>query len=129
MLNLTTQQKLLIATQPVDFRSGIDALASLCKAVLKTDPFSGIVFAFTNKQKTAVKLLAYDGNGFWLIMKRFSSGKLAWWPSESNENLLQIQAVALRVLLEQGDPRFMGTPLPWRNHNEKALEKPYQAAI
>jgi transposase len=53
-------------------------------------------------------------------MKRFSKGKLAWWPTES-KNIMEIQAEALSVLLSQGDPRFMFTPLPWRNIEEKPL--------
>ena len=113
MLQFTPQQKLLLAVKHVDFRCGIDRLAALCKAQLSADPFSGIVFAFTNRKHTAVKLLMYDSNGFWLAIKRFSSGKLAWWPVD-NQPLLQVQASALQVLLSQGDPRFMYAPLPWR---------------
>ena len=41
-------------------------------------------FAFTNKGRTAVKLLVYDGQGYWLCIKRFSHGKLAWWPKGSH---------------------------------------------
>ena len=113
MLQFTPQQKLLLAVKHVDFRTGIDRLAALCQTQLSVDPLSGIVFAFTNRKHTSVKLLMYDSNGYWLAMKRFSSGKLAWWPAE-NEPLLQVQAAALQVLLSQGDPRFMYTPMPWR---------------
>ncbi len=121
MLQLTTQQKLLLAIKHVDFRCGIDSLAAMCKAKLTADPHSGVVFAFTNRKRTAVKLLMYDSNGFWLAMKRFSKGKLAWWP-EDKESTLQIQAAALQVLLSQGDPRFMFTPLPWHKHSEDASD-------
>lgn len=113
MLQLTSQQRILLAIESVDFRSGIDGLVALCKTTLIADPFSGMVFAFTNRKHTAVKLLMYDGNGFWLVMKRFSKGKLSWWPTDKKP-LLQIQATALQVLLSQGNPRFMHTPLPWR---------------
>jgi transposase len=121
MLQLTTQQKLLLAINPVDFRFGINGLMALCKAKLAADPFSGMVFVFCNRSRTAVKLLMYDSNGFWLATKRFSQGKLAWWPTDT-QAVLQIQATALQVLLSQGDPRFMNTPLPWRNHAEEASQ-------
>ena len=49
MLQLTSQQKLLLAVAPIDFRVGIDRLAALCKSKLELAPFSGMVFAFTNK--------------------------------------------------------------------------------
>ncbi len=119
MLQLTSQQKLLLAIDAIDFRCGIDSLVRLCKSKLVADPFSGMVFAFTNRKRTAVKLLMYDSNGFWLAMKRFSTGKLAWWPQDKTPTL-QIAAAALQVLLSQGDPRFMFTPLPWRNLSNDA---------
>ena len=119
MLQLTSQQKLLLAVEHVDFRKGIDSLAALCVSKLNLDPHSGIVFAFTNRKKTAVKILMYDGNGFWISMKRFSKGKLAWWP-DCNQITQTVQAQALQVLLNQGDPSFMKTPVPWREHSVTA---------
>lgn len=126
MLQLTSQQKLLLAVTPVDFRFGITGLAALCKAKLDADPFSGMVFIFSNRSRTAVKLLMYDSNGFWLASKKFSQGKLSWWPTDKKP-LLQIQAAALQVLLSQGDPRFMYTPMPWRKHDSEAAQE-FQAA-
>lgn len=60
MISLTPQLRILIATDPVDFRRGIDALAAFCRSHLDQDPFSGAVFAFRNRRATAIKLLAYD---------------------------------------------------------------------
>ena len=57
--------RVLVAVQPADFRRGIDGLARTCRAALGSDPFSGTVFVFRNKRKTAVKVLVYDGHGFW----------------------------------------------------------------
>jgi len=117
MLKLTPHQRLLLGVDPVDFRCGIDKLIAVCKQKLTLDPFSGAIFAFTNRKQVAVKLLLYDGNGFWLCMKRFSEGKLAWWPT-SQHAVLEVQAEALSILLSQGDPRFMRTPQPWREITE-----------
>ena len=58
--------------------------------------------------------MVFDGNGFWLIMKRFSKGKLSWWPMDKGDKL-NVRAEALQILLIQGDPRFMHAPIPWRN--------------
>ena len=74
MLQITPQMKILVALAPVDFRKGIDGLVQLCKATLEHDPFSGAVFAFRNRRATAVKVLVYDGQGFWLCQKRLSRG-------------------------------------------------------
>lgn len=83
MLQITPQQTIFIAINPVDFRKGIDGLAALCRSQLNHDPFSGALFVFTNRQRTAVKIIVYDGQGFWLCMKRFSQGKLAGGPHQA----------------------------------------------
>ncbi len=72
MLQITPQMKILVAIDPVDFRKGIDGLVRLCKTVLEEDPFKGTVFAFRNRRDTAVKVLNYDSQGFWLCHKRMS---------------------------------------------------------
>lgn len=115
MLQFTSQMKLLLSVQPADFRKGIDALVALCQQQLAQDPFSGAIFAFTNRRRTAVKLLTYDGNGFWLCLKRFSQGKLQWWPSQHETQLTyHIDAIALHVLIGQGDPLQSTLGEPWR---------------
>ena len=125
MLKLTPHQSLLLAIEPTDFRRSIDGLAAICKQKLQLDPLSGAVFAFTNRKHNAVKLLIYDSNGYWLCLKRFSQGKLAWWPTDGKCSI-EIQAEALSVLLSQGDPRFMFTPMPWKNLT-KGILKPQTA--
>ncbi|MCX7338050.1 MAG: IS66 family insertion sequence element accessory protein TnpB [Alphaproteobacteria bacterium] len=85
MLQITPQHRLKLAIVPVDFRKGIDGLVALCKRALEDDPFSGTIFAFRNRSGTSIKLLVYDGSGFWLCQKRFSKGKLAWWPASCKE--------------------------------------------
>lgn len=122
MLQITPQHKLLLAVQPADFRKGIDGLATICKQKLAEDPFSGAIFAFTNKKQTAVKLLIFDGNGFWLCMKRFSKGALAWWPS-SDQDTWELNASQIQVILMQGDPRLMLAPDEWRKIPNNILRK------
>lgn len=113
MLQITPHHTLLLATQPVDFRKGVDGLAALCRQHLSQDPFSGTLFIFTNRRRTAVKVLVYDGQGFWLSLKRFSRGKLAWWP-DSAQTLYTIDAKHLAILLYQGHPYHTKLPDDWR---------------
>src|SRR5262249_2045516 len=96
-----------------DFRGGIDALAALCRKVLSEDPFSGTLFVFTNRLRTAVKILVYDGQGFWLCNKRFSRGRLAWWPKD-NSLSFSLNASQLQILLFQGNPSEVKLPSNWR---------------
>ena len=73
MIQLTPQMRVLVAIEPVDFRRGVDGLARQCRSALAEDPFSGAVFVFRNRQRTAVKVLVYDGQGFWLCHNQRSS--------------------------------------------------------
>jgi len=113
MLTLTPAQPLLLAIRPADFRKGIDSLVALCRQQLQQDPFSGAVFVFTNKNRTAIKALVYDGTGFWLCLKRFSAGKLKWWPS-TPEDAKRIKSVELLILFNQGHPLRARLSEPWR---------------
>ncbi len=81
MLQITPQMKILVAVEPTDFRRGIDGLARHCQEALRQDPFVGAVFVFRNRKGTALKVLTYDGQGFWLCHKRLSQGRFPWWPS------------------------------------------------
>jgi transposase len=113
MLALTPQHRLLLAVNPVDFRCAIDGLAAICTQQLKEQPDSGTVFVFTNKKRAAVKILVYDGQGYWLCMKRFSQGKLQWWPT-SDANVHAISAQELNVLLHQGIPSKANMLPAWK---------------
>lgn len=111
MLQITSRHKILLCLPAVDFRKGLDALLSLCKPL--ADPFSGTVFVFRNRIGTSVKLIVYDGNGFWLCQKRFSEGKLKWWPT-SVANALSLRSTELSILLAQGKPLEADIPEEWR---------------
>ncbi len=69
MIAITPQMCILVAVQAVDFRNGIDGLARVCKQYLKADPFCGALFVFRNRRRTAIKVLAYDGQGFWICQE------------------------------------------------------------
>lgn len=112
MIQITPQMRVMVGVEPADFRCGIDGIAERCRTVLEADPFSGRAFVFRNRRRTAIKVLIYDGQGFWLCHKRFSNGRLAFWPSKR-----ELEAHELAVLLRGGDPRGTGTAAVWRPVN------------
>ena len=114
MIQVTPQMKILVAIEPADFRKGIDGLSALCRQKLSVDPFSGAVFVFRNRRATAVKLLIYDGQGFWLCQKRLSSGRFCYWPRDDEASTRRLVAHELQVLLSAGDPQGTRAAPPWR---------------
>lgn len=102
MIQLTPQMRILVAIEPQDFRRGIDGMARAVRQELGSEPFSGTVYVFRNRRSTAIKLLVYDGQGFWLCQKRLSTGRFARWPT-STAGASELQAHELSVLLFAGD--------------------------
>lgn len=114
MLQITPQMRILVAVEPVDFRKGIDGLAQVCQATLKEDPFRGSLFVFRNRRGTALKVLVYDGQGFWLCQKRLSQGRFRCWPVGGDQAAKQLAAHELQVLLAAGDPQATKAAPDWR---------------
>ncbi len=95
---ITPHMKILLAVEPVDFRKGIDGMAALCRTVLKADPFTGCLFVFLNRSKTSIKIISYDGQGFWLCQKRLSKGRFNWWPTKGQGVYIKSMADAIITL-------------------------------
>jgi transposase len=114
MMQLVPQMRILVCVEPVDFRAGIDGLCQLCRQVLESDPVEGTVFAFRNRRATSVKLLAYDGQGFWLVQKRISVGKFRYWPEGRGSIKRELYAHEMSVLLYGGNPEAMQAAPQWR---------------
>lgn len=114
MIQLTPQMRILLAVEPVDFRKGIDGLARICREALATDPFSGALFVFKSRRGHALKILVYDGQGFWLCQKRLSTGRFRWWPPEGAHGVSALEVHQLQALIWNGDPSATKAAGPWR---------------
>ena len=112
MIQLTAQMRILVAVASIDFRAGIDGLARICRAQLAVDPFCGWLVVFCNRRRTAVKILTYDGQGFWVCHKRLSQGKFPYWPADGP--IQELAAHQLQVLLMGGDPQQARGVTAWR---------------
>ena len=112
MIQITPQMRILVAVEPVDLRKGIDGLAALCRERLQADPFSGCLFLFRSRGATAIKVLVYDSQGFWMAQKRLSKGRFPWWPAGTAPSQ-SLEAYQAQMLFAAGDPSVQGAPV-WR---------------
>lgn len=113
MLQLTPQSRIFVATEPVDFRKGIDGLAAVCRRALSDHPLSGALYVFRNRAGTTLKILCYDGQGFWLCTKRLSQGRFHWWPHAQDAST-RLAARELQILLWNGHPDQARMAEDWR---------------
>jgi transposase len=90
--------KVLVATEPVDFRRQADGLAALVQEALFENPYSGAIYVFRSKRANRIKLLWWDGTGICLLTKRLESGQFCW-PAIA-DGMMQLTSTQLAMLLE-----------------------------
>ena len=78
MMFPSNRMRVLVSTQPVDFRKGHDGLAAIVSSVLRKDPFTGTVFAFRSRRADRLKLLYWDGTGLVMAYKRLEDTTFTW---------------------------------------------------
>lgn len=110
--------RIFVAVEPVDMRKQYDGLWSAAQLQLGEDPKQGAVFCFTNRERTRLKLLYWDGTGVWVLAKRLEQGRFSWpVPSEAKRKLtLAPEALALIV---SGVDLKTATLKPWYERDEK----------
>jgi transposase len=123
VIQITPQMRVLVAIEPADFRRGIDGLAQLCRSVLHENPMTGTVFVFRSRTQKAIKVLVYDGQGFWLCQKRLSQGKFRFWPQSRDGAASALWAHEFHVLISGGDPSLANAAPVWRPVSGIAAER------
>jgi len=117
MIQITPQMRVLVAIQPVDFRSGIDGLARVCRAVLSEDPMDGTLVIFRSRSQKAIKILVYDGQGYWLAQKRMSQNKFRYWPTSAEGTHAASRSLLVHefhALIWGGNPSLAQAAPMWR---------------
>lgn len=100
VLSLPAQVRVFLARGPTDMRKAFDGLCAIVRHQFHRDPFNGDVFAFFNRDRNRVKLLVWDGNGFWLLAKRLERGTFDAWRPPGDATHVEIQRAQLTMLLE-----------------------------
>lgn len=113
MLSFPGSLRVFVAVEPCDMRKSFNGLHNLVQSTLKEDVRSGAIFAFTNKRRSLLKLVYWDGSGLWILAKRLAKGNFAWPKgSEVKDGKLRLSATALTLLMDGIDMRD-GCQRPW----------------
>lgn len=104
LLSLPSSVRIFVARGAVDMRKSFDGLSVIVQHEFRQEAFSGDLFVFFNRQRDRVKLLLWDGNGFWVLAKRLERGAFARWPEDGgNSASVAIDRARLAMLLEGVD--------------------------
>lgn len=120
MLVISASQKIYLGLQPIDFRKGIDGIKRLCETVCSQQPTCGHLFVFINSRRNSIKVLSYDGQGYWLSQKRLSSGRFRHWPTQPGL-MKQLAVEQLHVLLRNGNLASLEIAPDWQPVSARTL--------
>jgi transposase len=87
-----------------DMRKQINGLVAIVESSFKLDPFDNALFVFCNKSRNRIKILEWDGDGFWLYFKRLEKGRFRWLSADDN-GVITLSREELYYLL--GSPRVI----------------------
>ena len=113
MIQLPANADVVVMHESISFRSGIDGTAAVARLVLEREPMDGAFFVFRNKQRHMLRILYYDGSGYWLCTKRLSTGCFSSWP-KGDDVFSPLLVRELQVLIWGGDPKSCRFPELWR---------------
>ncbi len=99
MLNRNSQTGIHVYTPVADMRKGINGLSGIVREEFQSDPTDGSLFVFINRRRDRMKLLYFEGGGFWLYYRVLEAGTFEELKSEAGSAGLQIDATQLSMLL------------------------------
>lgn len=97
MLTLTGK-RVYLACGHTDMRKSINGLSAIVEGSFKLDPYDGALFVFCNRSRDRVKILEWDGDGFWLYFKRLEKGHFRW-PTPGKDATMTLTGEELSYLL------------------------------
>jgi transposase len=100
VLNLTHQTRVFLFLEPVDMRKSFRGLCALAESVLQEDPASGHWFVFINRRGDRLKLLGWDGQGFWIWYKLLESGVFEKPPAKNSQLQMEIDVTELSLIIQ-----------------------------
>lgn len=100
MLLLPGSVRILLATEHVDMRNGIDGLAGIVQGTWREDVFSGHYFVFLSRRRDSVKILTWDNGGFVIFYKRLEAGRFRRPVVADDATTVKLDSTQLAMLLD-----------------------------
>lgn len=97
MLSVPSTVSIFLYREPTDMRKGFDGLSGIVRSELGADPLDGSLFLFVNRRRDRLKILHWDGTGYWLYYKLLEAGTFEVISSEGKYR--QIDSTQLAMLL------------------------------
>ncbi|HUG70472.1 MAG TPA: IS66 family insertion sequence element accessory protein TnpB [Pirellulaceae bacterium] len=123
MFLLSPKTKVFLARQVTDMRKGFPGLLALTEAVLQQDPVSGHLFVFVNRRRDLLKILHWDGSGYWIWYRRLERGTFQLPTATEEEQAgIELTPAQLSLILDGIDLTSVRQRLRYR-HPPSAAER------
>lgn len=113
MLLLPGSVRILLATEPVDMRNGIDGLAAIVQGAWREDVYAGHYFVFVSRRRDSVKILTWDNGGFVVFYKRLEAGRFRRPRLGDDAVSVPLDSTQLAMLLDGIDLSRVRRPRKW----------------
>ncbi|WP_281910048.1 IS66 family insertion sequence element accessory protein TnpB [Massilia varians] len=103
-----------LALDPVDMRTGVDGLSLHVQQALGRAPCDGTAYVFSNRRRTRLKVVSWDGTGVWMCLRRLHRGQFVW--PEPGDKCWQLSAEQWQWLVMGVDWQRLSAQAPsqWR---------------
>jgi transposase len=92
--------KVHLAVGATDLRKGYEGLQGAIRNQMEMDPASGHLFVFSNRGKSRIKMLYFDGSGMWVSTKKLERGRFDWPDPMETVNKIIISVAEFIALVE-----------------------------
>ncbi|KVN06947.1 IS66 family insertion sequence element accessory protein TnpB [Burkholderia diffusa] len=101
MFRFDDKLKVYLHRDPIDFRYSMNSLSILVEQSIRMNPMDSSLYIFGNRSRDRIKIVGWDGSGFWLLMKRLETSRFLW--PDNKAEVVTVTTNVLRALLDGDD--------------------------